>query len=64
MHAGDEANYSSKGGRAWECELRTMEYSIAVSLKLVVYWHVYCRALRGLYPFSDQNTLYRGMFSK
>jgi len=25
MHAGDEANYSSKGGRTLECELRTVE---------------------------------------
>jgi len=38
--------------------------SPAVSLMLVVYWHFYYGALRGMYPFSNQNTLYRGMFSK
>ena len=38
MHPGDEASYStSKGGRTLECELRTVETSIAVSLMLVVY---------------------------
>jgi len=56
--------FLAKEDAHWSVNSELWRLSIAVSLMLVVYWHIYYGALRGLYSFSDQSTLYRGMFSK